>query len=90
MARQAIANIPYHIIHPGNNRQTIFFFREDYQFFLQFIKLAKGKYPCKIYSFILMPNHIHLLLEPVREDQNLVYLMKHIIQRDAQYINKNE
>jgi len=87
-ARQAIANIPYHIIHRGNNHQTIFFSKNDYQSFIHFLRLAKEKYPCKIYSFILMTNHIHLLLEPVHDDQNLAKFMKHVTQRYAQYVNK--
>ncbi len=87
-ARQTIADVPYHIINRGNNHQTIFFCKNDYQFFIHSLELAKEKYPCKIYTFILMPNHIHLLLEPIREGQNLPNFMKHITQRYAQYINK--
>lgn len=88
-ARQTIADIPYHIINRGNNHQAIFFRTEDYEFFLHSIEIAKEKYPSKIYSFILMPNHVHLLLEPVGEGQNLAYFMKHISQKHAQYINKH-
>ncbi|MBM4306283.1 MAG: transposase [Deltaproteobacteria bacterium] len=87
-SRQAIANIPYHIIHRGNNHQTIFFSKNDYQSFIYLLRLAKEKYPCKIYSFILMTNHIHLLLEPVHNEQNLARFMKHVTQRYAQYVNK--
>ncbi len=88
-ARQTIADIPYHIINRGNNHQAIFFHTEDYEFFLHSIEIAKEKYPSKIYSFVLMPNHVHLLLEPVGEGQNLAYFMKHISQKHAQYINKH-
>ena len=35
-----------------------------------------------------MTNHIHLLLEPVHDDQNLSKFMKHVTQRYAQYVNK--
>jgi len=87
-ARQTVADIPYHIINRGNNRQPIFFRDDDYQFFLSALALAKVKYPCKIYSFVLMTNHIHLLLEAVGESRNLAYFMKHITQRQGQYINK--
>lgn len=87
-ARQAMAGIPYHVIHRGNNRQTIFFHKKDYQFFIDSLGLAKEKYPCRIYSFALMPNHIHLLIEAIEESQNLPYFMKHITQRYAQRINK--
>jgi putative transposase len=87
-ARQTLADIPYHIINRGNNHQVIFFRKPDYKFFLESIELAKEKYPCKIYSFILMPNHIHLLLNPVGEGSNLAFFMKHISQRHGQYINR--
>lgn len=87
-ARQTIADIPYHIINRGNNHQPIFFSKKDYQFFLESMELAKEKYPCKIYSYILMPNHIHLLLESIKEGEKLAYFMKHITQRHAQYINR--
>ena len=73
-ARQTVADIIYHVINRGNNHQTIFFRKDDCKFFLASIELAKEKYPCKIYSFILMPNHTHFLLEPVEEGQNLVFL----------------
>ena len=33
-ARQTIADIPYHIIHRGNNHQVIFFRKDDYESFL--------------------------------------------------------
>ena len=83
-ARQTVADIPYHIINRGNNHQAIFFGKDNYEFFLESIELAKEKYPCKIYSFILMPNHIHLLLESIEEGQNLALFMKHISQRHGQ------
>ena len=88
-ARQTVADIPYHIINRGNNHQAIFFSTKDYQFFLRSVELAKEKYPCKIYSYVLMPNHIHLLLESIKEAENLTYFMKQISQRHAQYINRN-
>jgi REP element-mobilizing transposase RayT len=50
--------------------------------------LAKEKYPCRIYSFIFMTNHVHLILEPVSDSNNLAYFMKYISQRHGQYINK--
>ena len=87
-ARQTIAGISYHIIHRGNNRQAIFFNKKDYHFLISCFELAKEKYPCKVYSFIIMPNHIHLLIEAIDENENLAYFMKHVTQRYAQRINK--
>ena len=88
-ARKAIANVLYHIINRGNNRQAIFFCDDDYNFFLDALKSAKERYQCKIYSFALMTNHVHLLIEAIGDSKNLAYLMKHISQRYGQYINKH-
>jgi len=69
-ARQAVADIPYHIINRGNNRQPIFFTDEDYLFFMDSLEVAKARYPCKIYSFVLMTNHVHLLLMPTDDSES--------------------
>jgi putative transposase len=85
-ARCAIANVAYHIIHRGNNKQAIFFCDDDYQYFLEKISEGKEKYRVKIYSYVLMSNHIHLLIESnVAED--LGKFMKFIAQMYTQYIN---
>jgi putative transposase len=88
-ARKTIVDVPYHVIHRGNNRQPIFFCDDDYQFFLESIESAKDKYKCRLYSFVLMTNHVHLLLEPIEDSENLAYFMKHIAQRYGQYVNKH-
>lgn len=51
----------FHIYNRGNNRQTIFFERENYLYFL--FKIRKYLLPhCEILSYCLMPNHFHLLV----------------------------
>jgi putative transposase len=51
----------FHIYNRGNNRQTIFFERENYLYFL--FKVRKYLLPhCEILSYCLMPNHFHLLI----------------------------
>ncbi|MDY0045710.1 MAG: transposase [Syntrophales bacterium] len=87
-ARQALPDIPYHIVNRGNNHQKIFFDGDDYYFFFNAIKSAKEQYPCKIYSFAFMTNHIHLLIEPVESGHNLASFIKQVSQRHGQYINK--
>jgi len=87
--RKTVVNIPYHIINRGNNHQPIFFCADDYKFFLEPLESAKEKYPCRIYSFVLMTNHVHLLLESVEDGQNIAYFMKHVAQKHGQYINRH-
>jgi len=55
-----ISNL-YHIYNRGNNKQPIFFNRENYLYFLK--KVKKHIYPvCDILSWCLMPNHFHFLI----------------------------
>lgn len=51
----------YHIYNQGNNRQKIFFNRENYFFFLKKIKKHIHPY-ADIIAWCLMPNHFHLMV----------------------------
>lgn len=51
----------YHLYNRGNNKQTIFFISENYQFFLQKIKTQLSPV-CEILCWCLMPNHFHLMI----------------------------
>ncbi len=51
----------YHIYNQGNNRQKIFFNRENYLFFLKKIGLHITPYT-DILAWCLMPNHFHLMV----------------------------
>ncbi|MCF6338886.1 MAG: transposase [Gammaproteobacteria bacterium] len=86
-ARISIPGIPWHIIQRGNNRSAIFFADEDYQLYLHHLKEQAGKYECDIHAYVLMTNHVHLLLTPKQED-SAALLMKNLGQRYVQYINR--
>ena len=51
----------YHIYNQGNNKQKIFFNKENYIFFLQKIKTFVLPY-ADILAWCLMPNHFHLMV----------------------------
>ncbi|MDD4908374.1 MAG: transposase [Candidatus Omnitrophica bacterium] len=79
---------PCHIVQRGNNRNNIFYRDEDYLFFLEVLSEAKEKYPCYIYSYCLMINHFHLLIEP-KEKNNIGSLMKFVGVKYVHYVNKH-
>ena len=59
----------YHIYNRGNNRQRIFFSRENYFFFLQ--KMRRHLLPhCDILCYCLMPNHFHFLVSTKTESES--------------------
>ena len=86
-ARLSIPGIPWHIIQRGNNRTACFFTDEDYALYLHHLKEQADKYGCDIHAYVLMTNHVHILLTP-QEENSASLLMKHLGQRYVQYINR--
>lgn len=52
----------YHVYNQGNNRQAIFFNRENYLFFTHKIRQHILPY-ADVLAWCLMPNHFHLMVE---------------------------
>ena len=86
-ARLSVPGIPWHIIQRGNNRSVCFLAEEDYQFYLHYLKEFADKFGCALHAYVLMTNHVHLLLTPARED-SAALMMKHLGQRYVQYVNR--
>lgn len=53
----------YHVITRGNQKQKIFKESLDYRKFLDIISAYKRRYHFRIYAYVLMTNHVHLLIE---------------------------
>jgi len=85
-ARLSVAGIPWHIIQRGNNRSVCFLSDDDYQFYLNTLNEQAKKHGCLIHAYVLMTNHVHLLLTPEKTD-SAALLMKNLGQRYVQYIN---
>jgi putative transposase len=86
-ARLAIAGIPWHIIQRGNNRSACFYADEDYLRYLDTLGELSKKHGCAVHAYVLMTNHVHLLLTP-RKAESAALLMKHLGQRYVQYVNR--
>jgi putative transposase len=56
-------SLVYHVYNRGNGRQTIFHDAADYDYFLSLLHTYKERFLIKIYHWVIMPNHYHLLLE---------------------------
>jgi len=56
------AGAVYHVSARGNERNRIFWERTDYEQFLNVLEKACERFSLKIYSFVLMTNHFHLML----------------------------
>lgn len=60
--RITLPNVPMHVIQRGNNKQVCFFQTVDYAVYLNKLKESATKYDVKVHCFVLMTNHVHLLL----------------------------
>ena len=67
LARVVVAGIPHHITQRGNRRQEVFFRDEDYQEYLDLMSHWCRKERVEIWSYCLMPNHVHLIVVPGQE-----------------------
>lgn len=68
LPRIVLTGHPQHVIVRGNNREPIFIADEDYRFYLDKLQDACAKHECDLHAYVLMTNHIHLLITPHRED----------------------
>jgi REP element-mobilizing transposase RayT len=61
--RVEFAGALYHVITRGNNRQSIFRDHQDYHAYLRRLETYRGRYRISLYAYVLMPNHVHVLVE---------------------------
>jgi putative transposase len=90
MARRArikIAGHPLHITQRGINRAACFFGDGDRALFLSMLEEVGALFPCDIHAYVLMTNHVHLLLTPHAVGSGSL-LMKHLGQRYVQAFNR--
>ena len=59
----------YHVMNRGNQRQNIFRKQADCETFLEKLEYFSKIFNVKIYCYVLMRNHFHLLLRT--EEANL-------------------
>lgn len=77
-----------HVIQRGRNRELCFYAERDYQNYLDILHEAAKKTACDVHAYVLMSNHVHLLITP-HEDYGISQMLKRVAQLYAQYINHN-
>ena len=75
-----------HVIQRGNNREACFYAEADYKAYLSFLKDAAAKYQVAIHAFVLMTNHVHLLLTP-SDEQGVSRMMQAQGRKYVQHFN---
>lgn len=86
LPRIVIPNQPLHIMHRGNNRQHIFNTEEDMLKIKNDIAHGLKKSGCSLHAYVIMTNHLHLLITPESKEQLAVF-MQAMANRYVRYFN---
>jgi putative transposase len=62
-----LPGIPHHVTQRGNGRQQTFFEEGDYALYLDLLADAAERARAEVWSYCLMPNHVHIILVPSDE-----------------------
>ena len=68
IARVVIPTIPHHVTQRGVRRMETFFDDEDYEIYLRLMRQWCDSAGVEVWSYCLMPNHVHLVVVPKSEE----------------------
>ncbi len=64
-----LPDVPVHIVQRGHSREPVFFEAGDYQAYLGWLEEVAERDHCDIHAYVLMINHIHILLATLHDKQ---------------------
>ncbi len=76
-----------HALQRGHNRSAVFFDDLDYLEYLRCLKQAADSCGCAVHAYVLMTNHVHLLLTPEHAD-SVGRLFQSLGRHYVRHINK--
>lgn len=87
ISRAIAIGYPHHITQRGNYRQTVFAEKGDYDHYVELLAGFAPKYGLDIWAYCLMPNHVHFVAVPGREE-SLARTFNTVHMLYAQYFNR--
>ena len=85
--RVHLPDMPLHIVQRGHNRDACFFGEDDYVSYRHWLGEALKETGCALHAYVLMTNHVHLLLTPPSGEAVSRFIMA-LGRRYVQYVNK--
>jgi REP-associated tyrosine transposase len=79
--------IPQHVVQRGHNREPCFFADADYLTYLHWLERAACAYRVSVHAYVLMPNHVHLLVTPETEG-GISRMMQYLGRQYVQHVNR--
>lgn len=81
-----LLRIPQHVVQRGNDRHPCFFTDADRHRYLQGLKEIALRERCAVHAYVLMTNHVHLLMTPEASGQ-VAHVMQALGRRYVRYVN---
>jgi putative transposase len=78
--------LPLHLVQRGHNRAPCFFDDQDRHAYLGWLHEALEREHCRLHAYVLMTNHVHLLLTPAHAER-LPQVLISVGRRYVQYVN---
>lgn len=85
--RMYLPGVPAHVVQRGNNKEPCFFQDDDYRVYLAALQDAAARYGVAVHAYVLMTNHVHLLMTPATED-GISRLMQHVGRLYVRHVNE--
>jgi len=86
LPRLALAGHLHHVLHRGNDRQTVCADAADFDVLRDSIQTAAGQFGVALHAYVLLPDHFHLLLTPPNAS-SLPLMMQALGRRYVRYFN---
>ena len=68
LSRAVMPGVPHHVTQRGNRRQSVFFDDDDYRLYVELMAECCADAGVTVWAWCLMPNHVHLALQPGSAD----------------------
>jgi putative transposase len=86
LPRMVLPGVPHHVTQRGNRREKTFFEERDYALYLDLLADACARHGVTIWSYCLMPNHVHIIAIP-RDEDGLARTFRHDHRHYIGYVN---
>ena len=86
LPRMVLPGIPHHVTQRGNRRERTFFEDGDYALYLDLLADAALRHGVEVWSYCLMPNHVHIIAVP-RDEDGLARTFRHVHRHYTGYVN---
>jgi len=85
--RLDLPRVTQHVVQRGNDRRPCFFSEVDYERYLRDLREISMHEGCEIHAYVLMTNHVHLLVTPTHTGQ-IARMMQSLGRRYVRYVNE--